>query len=240
MFSQTSIVEYQFRTIQDTGKEFLIFNHDEAFYFDYVEKENLPVAEILGKYNISRGGQKMFRKLDDLNNVTLLKALPKTREQLVIADQKPSIDWKITNEQNKILGFSVFKAIGNFRGREYTAWFTYEIPVALGPWKLDGLPGLILRAEEKYGVASYEATEIIQNSKIKIPDIVYQSFETHKNSSVVSYKDFISKENKYLKEIQDQSLANLPKGVIIDEVSHFRSSMRESRFEWEKDPLKNK
>jgi len=36
------------------------------------------------------------------------------------------------------------RAIGKFRGREYEVWYTTDIPIPGGPFKLGGLPGLIL------------------------------------------------------------------------------------------------
>lgn len=40
------------------------------------------------------------------------------------------------------------KATCRFRGRDYEAWYTPEIPRSEGPWKLQGLPGLILKASD--------------------------------------------------------------------------------------------
>ena len=37
-------------------------------------------------------------------------------------------------------------ATTHFRGRDWKVWFSEEIPLPLGPWKLGGLPGLILAA----------------------------------------------------------------------------------------------
>ncbi|MDR1552255.1 MAG: GLPGLI family protein, partial [Prevotellaceae bacterium] len=57
----------------------------------------------------------------------------------------PKQDWKITNETKEISGYKCQKATCSFRGRDYVAWFTREIPVKEGPWKFDGLPGLIVK-----------------------------------------------------------------------------------------------
>lgn len=56
----------------------------------------------------------------------------------------PQMDWTIRNEYKTIWEYKCQKATCNFRGRTYEAWFTTEIPVSDGPWKFQGLPGLIL------------------------------------------------------------------------------------------------
>ena len=45
-----------------------------------------------------------------------------------------------------VLGMECKKATTNFRGRYWEVWYTEEIPISQGPWKLCGLPGMILKA----------------------------------------------------------------------------------------------
>ena len=52
----------------------------------------------------------------------------------------------IHEDTTTILGYVCKKATCYFKGRDYEAWFTPEIPRSEGPWKLQGLPGLILKA----------------------------------------------------------------------------------------------
>jgi len=54
--------------------------------------------------------------------------------------------WTLLSERKDIQGYSCQKALAAFKGRKWTAWYTTEIPISDGPWKLNGLPGLILDA----------------------------------------------------------------------------------------------
>lgn len=64
----------------------------------------------------------------------------------VVDEAVPDINWEICDSIKTILGYECTKAIADFHGRKWTVWFTPEIPIQSGPWKLLGLPGIILEA----------------------------------------------------------------------------------------------
>lgn len=62
------------------------------------------------------------------------------------ADTLFPMDWATTEEHKMIGGIPCLKAVTRFKGRGYTAWYAPTITINDGPWKLGGLPGLILEA----------------------------------------------------------------------------------------------
>lgn len=62
-------------------------------------------------------------------------------------EETNKMEWTITNEKLDTLDCHCKMATCKYAGREYKAWFTEDIPVSCGPWKLGGLPGLIVKAE---------------------------------------------------------------------------------------------
>lgn len=70
-------------------------------------------------------------------------------------EPKNKIKWTLTNEKFDTLDYHCTLATCSYAGRQYKAWFTEEIPVSFGPWKLGGLPGLIIKAETVDGDYSF-------------------------------------------------------------------------------------
>ncbi len=78
------------------------------------------------------------------------------------------MEWQIGDSVKIILGYECINAETDYHGRRWTAWFATDIPLAFGPWKLHGLPGLILEAEADNG-NSFEATGIEKTNRIISP-----------------------------------------------------------------------
>lgn len=88
-----------------------------------------------------------------------------TKERLfnnyLVEEPAATIDWKILKDTMSFSGVACQKATAKFKGRNWTAWFATEIPFQSGPWKLNGLPGLIVTAyddkkEVKFDFAGLE------------------------------------------------------------------------------------
>jgi len=56
------------------------------------------------------------------------------------------IDWKLTDDTITICGYLCKTAMCNIYGRKWMVCYTEEIPSTAGPWKLYGLPGMIVDA----------------------------------------------------------------------------------------------
>lgn len=69
----------------------------------------------------------------------------------------PKQQWSLHKETQTIIGYQCQRATCRFRGRDFEAWFAPAIPVKRGPWKFQGLPGLILKVYDKDKLYTFEA-----------------------------------------------------------------------------------
>jgi GLPGLI family protein len=72
----------------------------------------------------------------------------------------PKFKWKMTGKKRKIGEYDCQEATTSFRGRDWSVWFTTQIPVSDGPWKFYGLPGLIIEAEDSKKEFAFRLTSI--------------------------------------------------------------------------------
>ena len=176
-------------------------------------------------------GEVIYRNFNT-EKITLRFPKSAALDQFTVEDTWIKINWLIKEETLKIGRFVCKKAIGDFRGRRYIAWFTEEIPLPYGPFKLHGLPGLILEAVDTEKMFS------VRMKHIEYP--TSQEFEV---------KEPVEKERKTLEEyvyaqdhIEDIFLEKLnskaPRGISFSKKTDKKNTNRtykvEKIYEWEK------
>ena len=93
----------------------------------------LPVPKFGLEYYLFQPEKKLIRIEGLFNNYEVTETFP-------------LIDWHISNDTSTKGGLHCQKATVHFKGRDYIAWFCPSLPLHCGPWKLNGLPGVILEA----------------------------------------------------------------------------------------------
>ena len=75
-------------------------------------------------------------------------------------DELNTQNWQLETDTMTIIGYLCQKAVCQWRGREYEAWYTLDIPVSEGPMKFGGLPGLIMKLSDSQQEWIYEINGI--------------------------------------------------------------------------------
>lgn len=163
-------------------------------------------------YNVER---------DTLFNVDFLDATPVVYYEVV-----KKIDWLLTNETKIISNYTCVKAKGIFRGRNYIAWFTSEIPVQFGPWKFNNLPGLIIQISDESSNFVWSATKIIFTDGT-------DNYFLDKNLRSISQREFETEKEIINKTEADAVLLKfLQRGAVL--VGSKSTRARELVYDWEK------
>lgn len=125
------------------------------------------------------------------------------------------INWELKDEKKEILGYKCQKAICEFGGRQYEAYFTSEISIPNGPWRFQGLPGLILEVK-----STDEAFSLI-GTALKIKKEKVEIVNPYADKKTMSWESFLVLYRKKYDEMlrnswsRNGSSASLSKGGII-------------------------
>ena len=120
------------------------FREDTEGY-DYMTLEELPLLK-------SEGYCFMPEVWTDYpeGKVTVRDAIPPTIYE--IQEERKLINWELSDDTLTVAGFLCKFATCQLHGRKWTALYSEDIPTSAGPWKLCGLPGLVLKAEADDGI----------------------------------------------------------------------------------------
>jgi GLPGLI family protein len=127
-----------------------------------------------------QGERYVIYKCYEKNTITFTDRLP---SKVLYKEPVSKQNWKILLEKKDINGYKCQKATCTFRGRDYVAWFTHEIPINEGPWKFNGLPGLIIKVYDTKNHYDFELYSVNKDKK----EIVF----SEKNYEEVNIKNYI-------------------------------------------------
>ena len=127
-------------------------------------------------------------------------------QMYIIEDKIPSIEWNITEGDTiNIGGYSCKKATCEYAGRQWNVWYTEQIPIPTGPWKLCGLPGMILKAEDggTHSFRFFELHNVECNmkfwSRMEPKKIVMDKF-IRKRNKIYCDKQYVKNPRYYIPE----------------------------------------
>jgi GLPGLI family protein len=206
----------------------LLFSNNRSLW------QYLPDASGEGDPNTftGNGGGMVIRFAGGSNDISYCNLEKGTRldqreiadKNYVVTDSIRKLDWKLTGETKQILNFTARKAISQRIGtrmqmtmengemkREQVpdtvsivAWFTTDVPVAVGPTTYQGqLPGLILELDENNGRTFFKAVAVspkVSVSKIKEP----------KDGKKITAAEFDKERDKVMEEMR----RNMPNGQM--------------------------
>lgn len=220
---------YQFY-IDDTVREgILFFNEKEnnALYLDKIsqtkrisnqrqaEKDDASVAFVGGNMD------GIFYKND--SKIVFTQDLLKT--SFIVEDELPEIKWELLPEKKEIQNLVCYKAVTNFRGRKWQAWYCPEIPISYGPWKFYGLPGLIVEIKDNTHRFAFNLSNYNLKTNNPEPKIDTSTFKK------VSMKQMADNVNEAFESINRIMSASENEEVIV--INNSENKGIELKYEWE-------
>ena len=154
-------------------------------------------------------GELVYKNFKD--NVLICRVILSDGGIIVNEPTIPQLNWQLEDIFKKINNFQCQKAVTNFRGRIYIAWFCREIPISNGPWKLQGLPGFILEAYTDDHKFYYEPISVELSPK---KFIAISSPQLGQKINILEYNSIMKKKLDEL--IRQLKLASSQRGATME------------------------
>ncbi|MFV0181143.1 GLPGLI family protein [Empedobacter falsenii] len=203
------VIDYDFiyvkdslnKDFKDSERMYLFTNNKEQLFINknsyladsigndvtsLVHNKKLNIKDVYAKFGRTDNNIKLFYNNSNKNylnqtNIALLK--------INLEDYLPEIYWDLHNDEKVIKGYKVKKATTNLFGRNWEAWYTEDIPVSYGPYKFNGLPGLILDIKDSEDFFHFEFISFAK-SKSSIP----KAFDSGRvKMTRIEFMDYIKK-----------------------------------------------
>lgn len=116
------------------------------------------------------------------------------------------MQWSIVEDSTAtVLGYECIMAESDYHGRHWKAWFAPELPMPFGPWKLHGLPGIILKAEADGGF-SFAATGLENTDRIISSMYMQSDYSKVDRKEALKNAEFFANNEESIMNAQGQNM----------------------------------
>lgn len=194
------------------GRTASMFYPEKRMFVDSVESRPDYAGDLISAEDMEKYGGKAVAKVMGWEDEYLFRNVRDDETlvcQSILAShigykEKTELpQWTVhTDSLTSIMGYGCVYATCEFRGRNWEAWFTPEIPIGEGPWKLAGLPGLVLKAQDSGRQYVYEAESIRTQGLLPVGIYIYERrpLEILKNRQDY-LKTILDQKENFMKEI---------------------------------------
>ena len=145
-------INYTFTDKNDhSSKSSLVTDNKESTFKIYDDRERGIIDGNDNKAYIVEND--LLSKMFYTNNTLSYYRFPIYNTEIIYSDlYEEKTNWLIKIDNKRQIGkYDCTEAKLNLNGRNYTAWFTFDVPIKFGPLKFHELPGLIVELLEDKG-----------------------------------------------------------------------------------------
>ena len=178
VFSQTRIayvleMKYPDQSIKKFNMNLDIIDHKVKFYDD----------ELLNPIKtVSKSNQLIIRDVNSNKNTMIVFT---TDNKALKINSEDQIAWNLLDEYKQVKEYKLQKAIAQFGDRNWIAWFCSDVNINEGPFKFNGLPGLVFELEDADHIFQYHLASI---SKLLTKDKTYR--KNYDEAPLISWEKY--------------------------------------------------
>ena len=174
-------------TILRVGNQYNLFTDYGLLAFD-----SISASIARGETTPTASGPKLITALKSMGLKELILQNRKQRTEIIqrkaggiqryqYEEPIPELKWELMEGDSIIAGYTCQKAKTHLFGRDYIAWYAPEMELPYGPYKFNGLPGLIFKVQDTQDNFVFTLTGL-QKVKGYAPIYIYDNNEVIKSS----------------------------------------------------------
>lgn len=155
------------------GDKMILSESQNKYFADSINEVNKQRAQLNPDNIVLNVGSASPKRISALESIMTFSNLEKRQfsdvgqigfARYLMEEAMETISWNIKKDIIVIAGKKAQLATCYYKGRNWSAWFSTEVPLPYGPWKLNGLPGLIMKAVDEKNEVTFEYVSIVKIS----------------------------------------------------------------------------